>query len=298
MAVFISYSRRDKSFVNKLAANLVLQRVHVWIDTWELSPGDSLTTKIQEAIQGASALLVVFSTASAQSEWCKRELSAGLIRELEEKRVVVLPVLLEDCYLPVFIRDKLYADFRTDFDEGMRSVLEAIAKVTSESLGRIEGPDFHTDWAIEWGHEDGHISFVITFAEHGDAIPFTVITEVHVALNSTATERFERYRAAGLDWWGRKMILTMLAGLAAEKDMRVVLVDETRRRLSLRVTDAALGFEFDINVSSRRLGEDSGRDLLIDVSEQLAKAVKASADATRAPTPDEQRALERIVRGG
>ncbi len=149
MPVFISYSHKDKDFVNRLAAHLVKAKTHVWVDTWELNVGDSLITTIQRAIQEASALLVVLSKSSAESEWCKKELSAGLIRELEEKRVVVLPVLLDDCIIPLFLRDKVFADFRTNYDEGLRRVLEAIAKVTSDTLGRIEEPKWNIDWGID-----------------------------------------------------------------------------------------------------------------------------------------------------
>lgn len=115
MPIFISYSHVDKAFVDKLAASLVEHDAHVWVDTWELNVGDSILNRVQEAIQDSSALLIVLSKASVASEWCKKELSAGLMRELDEKRVVVLPVLIEDCEIPVFLREKMYADFRKDF---------------------------------------------------------------------------------------------------------------------------------------------------------------------------------------
>src|SRR6266849_3850548 len=85
MPIFISYSHADRVFINKLAAHLVKHNAHVWIDSWELNVGDSLIQRIQQAIQESSALLVVLSKASVKSEWCKKELSAGLVRELEEK---------------------------------------------------------------------------------------------------------------------------------------------------------------------------------------------------------------------
>ena len=85
MPVFISYSHQDNDFATQLAAQLVKQKAKVWIDKWELHVGDSLVDRIQEAIQGASALIVVLSRASINSEWCKKELSSGLLRELEER---------------------------------------------------------------------------------------------------------------------------------------------------------------------------------------------------------------------
>jgi len=93
MPIFISYSHENKAFVNKLAHQLVVRNVNIWLDRWELSIGDSLLAKIQEAVDGASALLVILSKASVASEWCKNEINAGLLRELEEKKVLLMPVI-------------------------------------------------------------------------------------------------------------------------------------------------------------------------------------------------------------
>jgi len=97
--------------------------------------GDSILNRVQEAIQSSSALLIILSKASVASEWCKKELNAGLMRELDEKKVIVLPVLVEDCEIPVFLREKLYADFRKDFKSGLQALVDAVAKVTKIDQG-------------------------------------------------------------------------------------------------------------------------------------------------------------------
>ncbi|EON79267.1 hypothetical protein ADIS_0272 [Lunatimonas lonarensis] len=38
------------------------------------------------------------------------------MRELNEKKIVVIPILLDNCKVPLFLQEKVYADFRTDFD--------------------------------------------------------------------------------------------------------------------------------------------------------------------------------------
>ena len=106
--VFISHSHQDKDFVDKLAGQLVMHIAYVWLDRWETKVGDSLLGKVQAGIKSASALLIILSKASVASEWCKKELHAGLMRELQEKRVVVLPLLLADCDIPVFLKEKKY----------------------------------------------------------------------------------------------------------------------------------------------------------------------------------------------
>lgn len=151
MSVFISYSHNDGAFVETLCANLVKNKARVWIDTWELNVGDSIINKVQEAITVSSALLVILSVSSVQSSWCNKELNAGLMRELDEKKILVLPILLENCDIPLFLREKKYADFRNDFDRGLKEVLEAIAKITSNTQSRIYHEQYHVDWAIDWG---------------------------------------------------------------------------------------------------------------------------------------------------
>ena len=162
MPIFISYSHQDKNFVDKLAIQLVAHNINVWLDRWELQIGDSIIAKIQEAVEGASALLVILSPASVSSDWCKNEINAGLLRELEEKQVLVMPVMLQDCEVPVFVRGKIYADFRKSFDDGLQTILEGIAKVTNENLGRYRGPEYHTDWSVDWSDMSGLFTLRLT----------------------------------------------------------------------------------------------------------------------------------------
>jgi TIR domain len=149
MAIFISYSRQDVKFVDALVANLVAARHHVWMDRWELGIGDSLTQHIQEALVGSDAILVILSRNSVASEWCKRELTAGLVRELEEKKTLVMPCVIDHCEIPLFLRDKLYADFRSDPDEAFRLVDRSLSRISNPSQGRAESPDFFTDFALD-----------------------------------------------------------------------------------------------------------------------------------------------------
>ena len=269
MPIFISYSRNDRDFVDKLAANLVANKAWVWVDRWELKVGDSLISKIQEAIQEASALLVVLSKASVASEWCKKELTAGLVRELEEKRVIVLPVLLEDCQIPLFLRDKLYADFREDFDEGLRSVLDATAKVTSEARGRIESPESFTDWALDWYDEEGLFCMRITLVEHVKANPYSVLSEVIVKANEVATRRYRQYVSADLGWFGRNLIIEIMGELGDKEKIFVLLEDQFPKERSFGLGDPKNGASYDIKTKTRLLGEDNGSDVLVNLGGQL-----------------------------
>ena len=116
--IFISYSSKDKEFAVRLATDLRLMGLKVWIDKWEMRVGDSLNKKIAEGISNSGWFCVVLSPNSVTSPWVQKELNAGLERELEKRDVFILPILLKDCEIPLFLRDKVYADFRNSYEDG------------------------------------------------------------------------------------------------------------------------------------------------------------------------------------
>lgn len=295
MPVFISYSHSDELFVNKLAANLVKNNANVWVDTWELSVGDSILNKVQEAIQESSALLVILSKASVQSEWCKKELSAGLMRELDEKRVVVLPVLVEDCDIPVFLREKMYADFRTNFDRGLHNVLDAIAKVTNSYQGRLEETDGNIDWSEDWGFNEGLFHIRFTIVNSPTNLPMTFLTQIYVFCNEVATSRYRQYQEAGLDWIGRAMIAEALFDFGERKDYRVILDSQFPQEFKATISDPKMGSEYHVVSESRKMGRDNGKNQLLNISDYLKGIREYVRSASRKPTPEELQTIHKIV---
>ena len=297
MPVFISYSHADADFVTILAANLVKRNAHVWVDIWELNVGDSILNKVQQAIQDSSALLVILSKASVASEWCRKELNAGLMRELDEKRVVVLPVLVNDCDIPVFLREKMYADFRTNFDSGLKSLVEGIAKVTNLDQGRIQEGNSATDWAEDWGYEGRFFRMTYTLVQSSSELKFTLITEVVVRCNAPVTSSYKEYVDAGLDWMGRMVVTEALADLAdsQDEDLRVILENQYPKVIEARLQDKKTAAAYDITIKCRRLGEDNGKDQLVNVSAYLRQIRDYGREAARKPTADELRRLKALV---
>ena len=111
-SIFLSHNFTDKPFVRRLAQDLQAAGLRVWLDEAEMQFGDSLIEKIQQGINEMEYLGVILSKHSVQSEWVRREVNIALQQEIEGKRVKVLPFLIDDCEIPLFLKDKLYADFR------------------------------------------------------------------------------------------------------------------------------------------------------------------------------------------
>lgn len=134
MQVFISYSHADKPFVKKLATDLRERGISVWFDEWEMSPGDSISQRIQEGIKESTIFLIVLSSKSINSGWCQKELSAAWNLEIKRKSKFVVPVLYEECELSLFLIDKLYADFRQDYSAGLVELLKALPVITYREM--------------------------------------------------------------------------------------------------------------------------------------------------------------------
>ena len=277
MSVFISYSHEDKKFVDILAANLVKYKARVWVDRWELHVGDSIIDKIQDAIQESDALIIVISKASLKSEWCKKELSSGLLRELEEKKVLVLPALLEKCDMPVFLRGKKYADFTDNLSDGLNEILEAIASLTSDTQGRFqEQPDYHTDWSIDWGFtDDGFYVLRLTFVDHTNNVPYVVLTEISIIGNEAASKHHAIQNEAGKEWLGRYAVLLALGDFAKKNnELQLIIENSFPQKTNFLLGDPNRDAYYSVIVTARRMGEDTGRDVLIDYGNHFITVVK------------------------
>lgn len=137
MQVFISYASEDKVFVDKLVADLTAKGLDIWIDRSEISVSDSLITKISSGLSSSDCFIPVLSPHSISSAWVKREISYALTRELETNSNLIYPILLDNCDIPPFLRDKAFADFRNNYDSGFEVLMQSLSAFTppnSETL--------------------------------------------------------------------------------------------------------------------------------------------------------------------
>lgn len=95
--VFISYSRKNLSFVEYLAKDLKAAGLDVWYDISDLVGGVQWLSKIQNAISQSQYFIVVLSPDSIQSEWVEREFLFA-----EKLKLKIVPLLLQPCDLPMW----------------------------------------------------------------------------------------------------------------------------------------------------------------------------------------------------
>ncbi|MEP3209740.1 MAG: toll/interleukin-1 receptor domain-containing protein [Maribacter sp.] len=126
--IFLSHTNTDKPFVRKLASDLRRFGHTVWIDEAEINIGDSLIGKIREGLDLVDYVAVVLSKASIDSPWVQKEVEIASNREIEEKKVLVLPLIIEDIELPGFLKGKFYGDFskESEYSEKLDVLLRSL----------------------------------------------------------------------------------------------------------------------------------------------------------------------------
>lgn len=114
MKVFISHSSRDKSFVRFLKDSLLANSIDTWLDEDQLELGDSLVTKLQDALDDSSHLLIVLSPASIDSDWVQFELKKALINSKTGLMNKIIPIKYRDCKVPDELQDLIYGDLSNE----------------------------------------------------------------------------------------------------------------------------------------------------------------------------------------
>ena len=116
--VFLSYSHSDTEFANRLSDDLQALGLSVWQDWKNVRPGDSISTRIENALHTSDYFLLVLSTASISSAWVDREYRTALNLQLEKGKPYVIPLRLHALSPPMLLRDIQYVDFAVDYTVG------------------------------------------------------------------------------------------------------------------------------------------------------------------------------------
>jgi hypothetical protein len=103
--VFVSYSRIDLSFVERLVEDLNKSGHEVWYDLSGLEGGSRWGTEIQEAIKDSKYVITILSPESVKSEWVEREFLYA-----SKLKLKIVPLFYRECDLPLNFMNLNYID--------------------------------------------------------------------------------------------------------------------------------------------------------------------------------------------
>lgn len=138
--VFLSHASEDKDrFVVDFARQLRQNGVDVWLDQWEMKPGDSLVDKIfEEGLKDARAVIIVLSTISVQKPWVREELNASVVNRIS-RGTKLIPVVIDECVVPESLRSTVWQKVESldDYSQSLQRILSAIFDVSDKpSIGK------------------------------------------------------------------------------------------------------------------------------------------------------------------
>jgi hypothetical protein len=124
--VFISHRKADDQEAERLANEIRTAGHEVWLDEWNIGLGDSIVEKMNEGLEGATYVVVCYSSSNVTSAWMGREWYSALSRQLNGAGVKLLPVKLTDGEPPAILADLRYADLVKDWSKGVTELLNTI----------------------------------------------------------------------------------------------------------------------------------------------------------------------------
>jgi DNA-binding response OmpR family regulator len=125
--IFISYSRKDMTIVQKLCNGLRARGLRVWGDEDDLEPGTSTWEHaIGTAIRNTGCVIAIMSPDAERSVWVSRELAMA---EIIHKRI--FPILVsgsEADAIPFRLMSHQWIDGRQNYNEAFEKLVGAVKK--------------------------------------------------------------------------------------------------------------------------------------------------------------------------
>lgn len=116
--IFISYSRREVGFVDRLVNHLEAESFNVWLDYRSLVPGNPWEDQINRGLKNSNIILLVVSKASIASD--NVEFEWRQVLKEEKKRIILL--VFEAVDLPPELEKYEWVDFRGNYKQALEEL--------------------------------------------------------------------------------------------------------------------------------------------------------------------------------
>jgi WD40 repeat protein len=276
--VFISYSRRDSVFVERLRAELEDRGKDVWLDVDGIRDAEVFPAALRRAIERSDAFVFVISPDSVRSPFCEQEVGHAI--ELNKRLVPVALREVADQEIPTAIRVRNWIPF-DDFPAGVDRLAAAIE-------ADLDWEHQHTRLtvkALEWQQADGDRSFLLRGSELAAAEQWlaagagkspgpSAIEQAYLLASRSAASRRQR-RLVALSVAVAAVSVGLLVFALISRGEAVSARGQALRE-ALTAKARALAAE-----SETQLSVDPERSILLAVDAVRASAIPASLFALR-----------------
>jgi|GEM_PF-3439242 len=179
--IYCSYSSSDREIVLNTVNVLKNKGLDVWFDQLDISLGERWDESVERALDESNIVLVFMSKASLESSNVMDEFSIAIV---EGKQI--MPILIENCELPMRLKRFQYVDFANNYEAGMNQLLQALNASDSEFVSPINekvtiSNEQFNDGEFEATEDvvDNNINYNVFISyNHGDARTAYKIKEV------------------------------------------------------------------------------------------------------------------------
>jgi len=109
--VFLSYRSVHRPWVIQLYDLLRGLNFEVFLDQYVLKAADSLVGSLEEGLYKSASAVLIWSTATEDSKWCKKEYHSMETRNENDDDFHYVVAVLDDVELDGFMAEKIYVDF-------------------------------------------------------------------------------------------------------------------------------------------------------------------------------------------
>lgn len=158
--VFLSYSEKERAFMEKLAKTLRRESFTVWTNKTDIHSGEDFVEAIYRGIEEADNVVYLMSEASLQSPYCQQELTHALS---QEKRII--PLLIQDVdieQIPPELRFLQFINF-TDHEEEdkYRAAAAKLIKVLYQDAAYYEQHKIILSKTLKWERQKRNPSILL-----------------------------------------------------------------------------------------------------------------------------------------
>lgn len=119
--IFISYSHKDKKFVEKLVQSLKVKRFNIFYDDEVINIGDNIKETIIDNIKKCDLIIIVLSE-NEKNDFLNYELKLAL-----ENNKKIIPIIIEDkVNIPDELKQIKYADFSKEYENNLRQLTKSL----------------------------------------------------------------------------------------------------------------------------------------------------------------------------
>ncbi|NOH02225.1 MAG: TIR domain-containing protein [Chloroflexi bacterium] len=278
--VFISYSRKNKSFVRKLNAAIDEAGIEAWVD-WEGIPfsADWMAT-INSAIEASDAFVFVITPDSLKSKYCYKELEIAL--QLNKK---IIPVVYHEPERRTKLHPKLSSTNWVFLRPKKDNFREVIPKLVETVLTDLEWVQQHTNLlqrAVQWKQKKENPGYLLGGSSLEEAEQWMAkstedekrqVTPLQAEYIRACREYASRRQRRFTFTFGIMLVVSIIALMFAIR-LWVQLM-ESEERAKKNAADAQASAEF-ANMR-RSLAEESEKRALRNENEAKARCAAAQA---------------------